>query len=143
MSEATNIVWLVGQLAIVVLAVWFVVKTLFFRRASRGAKRSSRSSHVGDGILMLVIALFWAGLCYLVWMGAAFAGASATVTAGILMVGGGILLVILWGAVRHLWQAFGQSHAAPANPQQDLPGKPVTPSESTRSDATKVEDRYT
>jgi len=142
MNDWTEITWLVGQLTIVVLAVWLVLKTVFFRRASQ-PQRAKRSSHVGDGILMLVIAPFWAGLCYLVWMGAAFAGASATVTTGILMVGGGILLVILWGAVRHLWQAFGQPHGAPPNPQQDLPGKPVTPSESTRSDAAKVEDRYT
>ena len=140
MNDWTEIIWLVGQLAIVVLAVWFVVKTLFFRRASRQARPRS---HVGDGILMLVIAALWAGLCFVVWLGAAFAGSSAKVTTGILMVGGGMLLVILWGAARHLRQAFGQSHNAPANPQQDLPGKPVTPSESTRSDAAKVEDRYT
>ncbi len=140
MNDWTEIIWLVGQLAIVVLAVWFVVKTLFFRRASRQARPRS---HVGDGVLMLVIAALWAGLCFVVWLGAAFAGSSAKVTTGILMVGGGMLLVILWGAARHLRQAFGQSHNAPANPQQDLPGKPVTPSESTRSDAAKVEDRYT
>ena len=140
MNDWIEVIWLVGQLAIVVLAVWFVVKTLFFRRASRQARPRS---HVGDGVLMLVIAALWAGLCFVVWLGAAFAGSSAKVTTGILMVGGGMLLVILWGAARHLRQAFGQSHNAPANPQQDLPGKPVTPSESTRSDAAKVEDRYT
>ena len=86
MNDWTEIIWLVGHWAMVILAVWFVVKTLFFRRASRQARPRS---HVGDGVLMLVIAALWAGLCFVVWLGAAFAGSSAKVTTGILMVGAG------------------------------------------------------
>lgn len=58
MSDTTEIVWLLGQLTVVVLAIWFVVKTVFFRRTSR---RATRSSLVGEGIFMLVVAALWAG----------------------------------------------------------------------------------
>ncbi len=120
MSRADLIV-MVAELAIVVLAVWYVVKTLFFRRAARQA---TRGSHLGDAFLMLVVAALWAGLCFLVLLGAAFGGASAAVTGGIWIIGGGILLGLLWGAGRHLWQALPDAGSPPANPQQELPGKP-------------------
>jgi amino acid transporter len=126
MSRADFIV-MVAELAIVVLAVWYVVKTLFFRRA---APRTTRGSHIGDAFLMLVVAALWAGLCFLVLLGAAFGGANAAVTGGIWIIGGGIMLGLLWGAGRHLWQALPDAGSPPANPQQELPGKPDTPRES-------------
>jgi hypothetical protein len=120
MQDANEIGWLLGQITIVVLAVWLVLKILFFRRPS---PRASRGSHVGDAVLMLVIAALWAGLCFLFWMGAAFAGASAGVTWGILAVGAGVGLVLLWGAVRRLWQAFGDSGHTASDPQVNPPAK--------------------
>ena len=123
---------ILAEMAIVVLAVWYVVKTLFFRRAARQA---TRGSHIADAFLMLVVAALWAGLCFLVLLGAAFGGASAAVTGGIWIIGGGIMVGLLWGAGRHLWQASGQSGNSPANPQQNLPGKPAAFRESDRGSA--------
>ena len=128
---------ILAELAIVVLAVWYVVKTLFFRRA---APRATRGSHIGDAFLMLVVAALWAALCFLALLGAAFGGANAAVTGGIWIIGGGIMLGLLWGAGRHLWQALPGSGSPPANPQQELPGKFHTSQESNLAAPKDVEN---
>jgi len=110
MDQTSEIVWLLEQVSIVVLALWLVVRTLFRRRAQTPP---TRASHLTDGIVMLLFDLAWAGLCLLVCFNAAFAGATAGFFMAALAVGGGVFLVILYGAVRKLRQAFARSTNGP------------------------------
>jgi hypothetical protein len=112
MNDPTEIALYLGQLIMIVLTVWFVVKAMFGPRAS---PRATRRSHLGDGIFMLLVAALWAGLSFLVVINAAFAGASVRVIHAMMLVGGAPLLIILWRAVRHMWQAFGH----PSDPRPD------------------------
>ena len=127
MNNPTNTVLLLAALAVVVLAVRYFVKTLFFRRATRPA---TRLAHVGDALVMLMVAALWTGLLLLVLLGAGLAAAGGAAAWGIWMAGGAILLGLLWGAGRHLWQALSQSGSALVNPQQEPVGKADTSQES-------------
>jgi hypothetical protein len=79
---------------------------------------------VGDALVMLMVAALWAALWLLVLLEFGFGGKSAAVTWGIGTIGGGILLGLLWGAGRHLWQALSQSGSTPVNSQSEPVGKP-------------------
>ncbi len=110
MNDLTELVWFLGLASIVALAPVLVVRTLFRRRPAAPA---ARATHLGDGTVMVLIDLVWAGLCFLVCFNTAFAGATAAFIWGVIGVGGGIFLVILWGAVRHFRQAYRRPAEGP------------------------------
>lgn len=90
MSMSIEIAWLLGQLSAVAVALWLVMHTLSRRRARTPA---TGISHLTDGIFMLLFDLAWAGLCWLICFGAAWAGAGTGFFAVAAGIGGGEMVL--------------------------------------------------
>lgn len=103
MGETSEILWPSGELTVLVLALWLAVEILFQRRDHGGA---TRVSHLADGGFLLLFDLVWAGLCGFICFTATWTGAGPEFFTVAFGIGGGIFLVVLWGAGRHFVQAL-------------------------------------
>jgi hypothetical protein len=111
MNDPMEITWLLGEISIVVLALWLVVRILF-RRAPGGPK--TRGAHISKGIIYVSVALAWAMLYLVTSFNLSFAGGHAKLIRALDGVGAAVFVVLLWGAVKNFWLAF--RHAPPPRP---------------------------
>ncbi len=98
MGETSELLWLSGQLTVLVLALWLALEILFQRRDHH---HPTSISHLADGSFLLLFDLVWVGLCWIVCFAAAWAGARPGFFAVAFGIGGAVFLAVLWAAARH------------------------------------------
>ncbi len=122
MDNRDEIIWMAGQISIVVLAVLLLVRILF-RRPTQ--KPPTRSSHLVTGIICILVALVWSGLCLLICFNLSFAGGKDKGIVVVLGVGGAVFLGLVWRGVRSFWRTFhntppsGEGTQAKSNEPQE------------------------